>query len=384
VAKAAMPAVVNISSTRTVRGPSAMPGPFLSDPFFRFFGGPELGPLRERSLGSGVLFTADGIVITNSHVVEGAQDIKVTLADRREMTGRLIGADPETDLAIVKLPGKGFPVLAFGDSSRVDLAEVVLAVGNPFGLSQTVTMGIVSALGRANLGIADYEDFIQTDAAINPGNSGGALVNARGQLIGINTAIFSQSGGYQGIGFAVPVYMARQVMEQFVSRGAVTRGYLGVAVRRSRPPSRAAWGPRGARHPGQRRGARRAGREGRTAARRRDNGGGRQAGQRRRPLPQSNRGPARVDQAQAHHPARRTRARGGGHGRRAVRAWPGGPVEEPAGSSGRRRGGRDAGGGTQWRGGRTSEDSRPGWRWRRCCADGKTTRGPWRDQYAPW
>jgi serine protease Do len=235
VAKAAMPAVVNISSTRTVRGPSAMPGPFLSDPFFRFFGGPELGPLRERSLGSGVLFTADGIVITNSHVVEGAQDIKVTLADRREMTGRLIGADPETDLAIVKLPGKGFPVLAFGDSSRVDLAEVVLAVGNPFGLSQTVTMGIVSALGRANLGIADYEDFIQTDAAINPGNSGGALVNARGQLIGINTAIFSQSGGYQGIRFAVPVYMARQVMEQFVSRGAVTRGYLGVAVQEITP-----------------------------------------------------------------------------------------------------------------------------------------------------
>ena len=235
VAKAVMPAVVNIASTRTVRGPSAMPGPFLSDPFFRFFGGPELGPVRERSLGSGVLVTADGIVITNSHVVEGAQDIKVTLADRRELTGKLIGADPKTDLAIVKLPGKDFPVLAFGDSSRLDVAEVVLAVGNPFGLSQTVTMGIVSALGRANLGIADYEDFIQTDAAINPGNSGGALVNARGQLIGINTAIFSQSGGYQGIGFAVPVHMARQVMEQFVSRGAVTRGYLGVAVQEITP-----------------------------------------------------------------------------------------------------------------------------------------------------
>ena len=235
VAKAAMPAVVNISSARTVRGPSAMPGPFFSDPFFRFFGGPELGPRRERSLGSGVLVSADGVVITNSHVVEGAQDIKVTLADRREVTGKLIGADPKTDLAILKLPGKDFPVLALGDSSRVDVAQVVLAVGNPFGLSQTVTMGIVSAVGRANLGIADYEDFIQTDAAINPGNSGGALVNAGGELIGINTAIFSQSGGYQGIGFAVPVHMARQVMEQFVSRGAVTRGHLGVAVQEVTP-----------------------------------------------------------------------------------------------------------------------------------------------------
>jgi serine protease Do len=212
-----------------------MPGPFFSDPFFRFFGGPELGPRRERSLGSGVLVSADGVVITNSHVVEGAQDIKVTLADRREVTGKLIGADPKTDLAILKLPGKDFPVLALGDSSRVDVAQVVLAVGNPFGLSQTVTMGIVSAVGRANLGIADYEDFIQTDAAINPGNSGGALVNAGGELIGINTAIFSQSGGYQGIGFAVPVHMARQVMEQFVSRGAVTRGHLGVAVQEVTP-----------------------------------------------------------------------------------------------------------------------------------------------------
>jgi serine protease Do len=235
VAKAAMPAVVNIASSRTVRGPSALPGPFFSDPFFRFFGEPELGPRRERSLGSGVLVTADGVVITNSHVVEGAQDIKVTLADRRELTGKLIGADPKTDLAILKLPGRDFPILALGDSSRVEVAEVVLAVGNPFGLSQTVTMGIVSAVGRANLGIADYEDFIQTDAAINPGNSGGALVNVRGELIGINTAIFSQSGGYQGIGFAVPVHMARQVMEQLVSRGAVTRGYLGVAVQEVTP-----------------------------------------------------------------------------------------------------------------------------------------------------
>ena len=232
VAKAAMPAVVNISSAKTVgRGP----GPFSADPFFRFFGGPEPLPRRERSLGSGVLVSADGLVITNSHVVEGAQDIRVTLSDRRELTAKLIGADPKTDLAVLKLPGRGFPVLAMGDSSRVDVAEVVLAIGNPFGLSQTVTMGIVSATGRANLGIADYEDFIQTDAAINPGNSGGALVSARGELIGINTAIFSQSGGYMGIGFAVPTNLARQVMDQFVTRGAVTRGYLGVTLQELTP-----------------------------------------------------------------------------------------------------------------------------------------------------
>jgi serine protease Do len=235
VAKAAMPAVVNVAAARTVRGPEGPSAPFFSDPFFRFFPGPESAPRRERSLGSGVVVTPDGYVLTNNHVVEGAQDIRVTLADRRELTAKLVGADPKTDLAVLKLTGSGFPVVALGDSSRVAVAEVVLAIGSPFGLSQTVTMGIVSAVGRANVGIADYEDFIQTDAAINPGNSGGALVNAAGGLIGINTAIFSQSGGYMGIGFAVPINMARHVIDQLVTRGRLTRGYLGVAVQEVTP-----------------------------------------------------------------------------------------------------------------------------------------------------
>jgi serine protease Do len=168
-------------------------------------------------------------------VVEGAQEIRVTLDDRREFRARLVGADAKTDLAVLKLPGSEFEVLPLGDSSRVEVAEVVLAIGNPFGLTQTVTMGIVSAIGRANVGIADYEDFIQTDAAINPGNSGGALVSASGALIGINTAIFTQSGGYMGIGFAVPVNMARQVMDQLVTRGRLRRGYLGVTVQELTP-----------------------------------------------------------------------------------------------------------------------------------------------------
>jgi serine protease Do len=167
--------------------------------------------------------------------VEGAQDIRVTLSDRRELAARLIGTDPTTDLAVLKLSGSGFSLLPLGDSSTVDVAEVVLAIGSPFGLGQTVTMGIVSAVGRANLGIADYEDFIQTDAAINPGNSGGALVSATGALIGINTAIFSESGGYMGIGFAVPINMARQVMDQLITRGRITRGHLGVAAQEVTP-----------------------------------------------------------------------------------------------------------------------------------------------------
>src|SRR5437899_4487433 len=235
VARAAMPAVVNIASARTVRGPAGQPTPFFSDPFFRFFFGPERAPRRERSLGSGVIVTRDGYVLTNNHVVEGAQDIRVTLGDRREFTARLVGADSKTDIAVLKLPAGSFSIIPLGDSKRVDVAEVVLAIGNPFGLSQTVTQGIVSAVGRADLGIADYEDFIQTDAPINPGNSGGALVDARGALIGINTAIFSQTGGSQGIGFAVPVNMARQVMEQLVRRGRLTRGYLGVSLQEVTP-----------------------------------------------------------------------------------------------------------------------------------------------------
>jgi serine protease Do len=233
VAKASMPAVVNIATSRSVGGREGRP--FFADPFFRFGrGGPEEAPRRERSLGSGVIITADGYVLTNNHVVDGAQDIRVTLGDRREILAQLVGGDPKTDLAVLKLPLKQLPVVPFS-ARQAEVAEVVLAIGSPFGLSQTVTMGIVSAVGRANVGIADYEDFIQTDAAINPGNSGGALVNARAELVGINTAIFSQSGGYSGIGFAVPVTMAQQVMEQIVKRGRVTRGYLGLAVQDATP-----------------------------------------------------------------------------------------------------------------------------------------------------
>ena len=212
----------------------------------------------------------------------------MTLSDRRELKAKLVGADPKTDLAVLKLPGSGFSIVPVGDSSRVEVAEVVLAIGNPFGLAQTVTMGIVSAVGRANVGIADYEDFIQTDAAINPGNSGGALVSAGGALIGINTAIFTQSGGYMGIGFAVPINMARQVMDQLVTRGRLNRGYLGVAVQERDPgPRPRARAVRRGRHPRVRRHAGRAGGAGWPAARRRDHRRRRPAGDRRRPLPQS-------------------------------------------------------------------------------------------------
>ncbi len=231
VVRAAMPAVGHVASSRTIRGR----GPVSADPFFRFFFDAPGPTRRERSLGSGVLVSRSGLVLTNNHVVEGAQEIRVALGDRREFKARLIGTDPKTDLAVLRIPGDGFPVVPLGNSDRVEVAEPVVAIGNPFGLGQTVTMGIVSAVGRANLGIADYEDFIQTDTAINPGNSGGALINQRGELVGINTAIFSQSGGYQGIGFAVPANMARAVMEQIVSRGRVVRGSLGVLVQDTTP-----------------------------------------------------------------------------------------------------------------------------------------------------
>jgi len=254
VAKAAMPAVVNISSARIVRAPEG--GPFFSDPFFRFFFGEEFfrqfrvpRERREQSLGSGVLVKPEGIILTNNHVVENAKEVRVTLADKREFSARIVGTDPKTDLAVLRIAGGPFPVLALGDSDRVEVAEPVIAIGNPFGLSQTVTQGIISAVGRANVGITDYEDFLQTDAAINPGNSGGALVNARGELIGINTAIFSQTGGYMGIGFAIPSNMARTVMEQILKSGKVARGWLGVSIQDVTPAAARSLGlpePRGA------------------------------------------------------------------------------------------------------------------------------------------
>ncbi|MFQ5840709.1 MAG: DegQ family serine endoprotease [Candidatus Methylomirabilales bacterium] len=257
VARAVMPAVVNIRSARIVRGPGTGPtSPYFSDPFFDFFFGEEfLRQFRvpreghERSLGSGVLVEPEGILLTNHHVVAGATEVEVTLVDRREFSAEIVGTDPRTDLAVLRISGGPFPVLPLGDSDRVQVAEPVLAIGNPFGLSQTVTQGIISAVGRANVGITDYEDFLQTDAAINPGNSGGALVNARGELIGINTAIFTRSGGYMGIGFAIPVNMAKAVMQQILATGKVTRGWLGVSIQDVTPAVARAFGlgaPKGA------------------------------------------------------------------------------------------------------------------------------------------
>jgi serine protease Do len=190
---------------------------------------------RSRAEGSGVIVSSDGYVLTNNHVVDGATEVKVTLSDKREMKARVIGTDAKTDVALLKLDSTSLPFLKLGSSSNVEVGDIALAIGNPFGLGQTVTMGIVSALGRGGLGIEQYEDFIQTDAAINPGNSGGALVNVDGELIGINTAILSESGGYQGVGFAVPIDMARQVMTQLKEHGSVTRAYLGAYLQELTP-----------------------------------------------------------------------------------------------------------------------------------------------------
>ena len=190
---------------------------------------------KEQSLGSGVIVSPDGYIITNNHVVEQADEIRVTLFDKRSFKAKVIGADNKTDVAVVKIDADNLYAVQWGDSDKLQVGEFVLAIGNPYGLSHTVTMGIISAVGRANVGIADYEDFIQTDAAINPGNSGGPLVNTKGELIGINTAIFSKSGGYQGIGFAVPSNMARLVMNQLIQKGKVTRGWLGVTIQEITP-----------------------------------------------------------------------------------------------------------------------------------------------------
>jgi serine protease Do len=230
VAKAVAPAVVNISSIRIVQE-QVRRGPFFSDPFFDFFGRRFYSvprERRERSLGSGVIVSPDGTVITNNHVVEEASEVLVYLADGREFQAKLVGTDPATDLAVLKIDGSDFPTIPFGNSDTADIGDVVLALGNPFGIGQTVTMGIISAKGRANVGIVDYEDFIQTDAAINPGNSGGALVDISGMLIGINTAIYSRTGGYQGIGFAIPANMAQTVMTSITERGRFVRGWAGI------------------------------------------------------------------------------------------------------------------------------------------------------------
>jgi serine protease Do len=237
VVQAAVPAVVSISSKTMGFAPSSgSQQPAFSEPFSRStMRSPFNGPRRGRNTGSGVLVSPEGYILTTYHVIEGAEDILVTLADRRKLRAQIVGVDTVTDLAVLKIPGTGFPVLPLGDSARVEVAEPVVAIGNPFGLTQTVTMGIVSAVGRANVGITDYEDYIQTDAAINPGNSGGGLINACGELVGINTALFSTSGTYMGVGFAVPINIARSVLEQILAHGRVSRGWLGVVVQELTP-----------------------------------------------------------------------------------------------------------------------------------------------------
>jgi serine protease Do len=238
IIKQVAPSVVNIYSTKTVR---EMPrfSPFLDDPFLRrFFGGePDDGrsgrrprTREEQSLGSGVILSEDGYILTNNHVVDDADEIKVALTNGKVYDAKPVGADPQTDVAVLKVDATGLPAMTLADSDNLEVGDVVIAIGNPFGLGQTVTMGIVSATGRGGFGLVDYEDFIQTDASINPGNSGGALVDARGRLVGLNTFIISRSGGSQGVGFAVPINLARNVLERLVKDGKVTRGLLGVYV----------------------------------------------------------------------------------------------------------------------------------------------------------
>jgi len=254
-AKVAMPSVVKISASKIVKAPAGFSGQGEgddnSDLFQQFFGGRGFGgggrngggrsmtppsAHREGGLGSGVIISSDGYILTNNHVVDGDTDVRVTLPDRREFKAKVIGTDPKTDIAVIKIPADNLPAITIGNSAKLQIGDSVLAIGNPYGVGQTVTMGIVSATGRANLGIEDYEDFIQTDASINPGNSGGALVNDRGELVGINTAILAgNGGGNQGIGFAVPVNLARNVMDQIVTHGEVTRAYLGVTIQEVTP-----------------------------------------------------------------------------------------------------------------------------------------------------
>jgi serine protease DegQ len=225
--KRAMPSVVNIFTTKEARQPK---NPFMDDPFFRRFFGDRQGEQEEKqfSLGSGVVVSPQGYILTNNHVVEAADEIEIALADGRKASAKLVGTDPETDLAVIKVDMKDLPAITLGRIEQARVGDVVLAIGNPFGVGQTVTMGIVSALGRNHLGINTFENFIQTDAAINPGNSGGALIDTNGNLLGINTAIYSRSGGSLGIGFAIPVTTVKTVMESIISTGQVVRGWIGV------------------------------------------------------------------------------------------------------------------------------------------------------------
>jgi serine protease Do len=235
ILKSVLPSVVNISSSKVVKAKDQMPEGMEMDPFFRQFFGQGEGRFnvpkdrREKALGSGVVVSPEGYILTNNHVVDGATDVRVTLGDKRELEAKVIGTDPKTDIAVLKIDASNLKPITIGDSSKVEVGDTALAIGDPFGVGQTVTKGIISATGRGNLGIEAYEDFLQTDAPINPGNSGGALINDRGELVGINTAIISHgSGGSQGIGFAVPVNLAHQVMDQILKNGKVVRAYMGI------------------------------------------------------------------------------------------------------------------------------------------------------------
>jgi Do/DeqQ family serine protease len=238
IAKLTQASVVNIMTVGNFQDEGSLDSPpssrkyFDSDP-----GAPGQTPMdpREQGMASGVIISADGYILTNNHVVEGGNDIRVLLTDQRRLKAKVVGTDPKTDLAVLKIQASGLPFLIWGDSTSLQVGEIVVAVGNPFGLNQTVTMGIISAVSRANMGIVDFEDFIQTDAAINPGNSGGALVNLKGELIGINTAIFSQSGGSMGIGFAIPSQMAKKVSSLLMTKGKVVRGWLGISMQDMTP-----------------------------------------------------------------------------------------------------------------------------------------------------
>ncbi len=249
VVKRTMPAVVNISSSKVVKDQGDGGQGLFNDPFFRqFFGGrtpQQQQPRSERatSLGSGVVVSPDGYILTNNHVVDGATDVKVSFADKEEYPAKVIGTDKYTDIAVLKINKSGLTTLPFADSARAQVGDVVLAIGEPFGLGQTVTMGIISAKGRAGLGIERFEDFIQTDAAINRGNSGGALIDTHGDLVGINTAILSgETGGNQGIGFAIPANLARNIMDQIMKSGKVTRGYMGILPQELTPDMAKAFG----------------------------------------------------------------------------------------------------------------------------------------------
>ena len=228
------PAVVNIFTSKEVR---VQRNPLLNDPLFRRFFGEQFGEETQRAtnLGSGVIVSPAGYILTNHHVVEAADEIEVALSDGKKLLAKVVGNDPETDLAVLRVNAGKLPAITFGDSEKLRVGDAVLAIGNPFGFGQTVTAGIVSAIGRSGLHINTFENFIQTDAAINPGNSGGALVDVRGNLVGINTAIYSRSGGSMGIGFAIPVSTARVVMDQIIRSGSVTRGWIGVELQEITP-----------------------------------------------------------------------------------------------------------------------------------------------------